>query len=428
MLDIELLKMMKYKVLYKQLFSIVHSTPMDDKTNKMIEGFGKYFELFPDQDRVNMQVFGPRFAKWYPEISRNKEVMAVYVGIMRNAHKDSPESIQAGITQELHEVRLATTMANIATQWDQGNVQNLYGKIHEEVSIYKLAVGVKDEGWIDTPMSILLAEMGEDNGLRWRLACMNARLRGLMGGDFIVAGARPDAGKTSLIADWVSYFAPQLPPDRGVLWLNNEGFGKRIKPRIYQAALGFTLMQMREANENNTLEHLYAEAVGAWDRIKVKDIHGYNTGQVELLFEKFHPGLVVFDMIDNVRGFGDAARNDLMLEKMYQWARETGVEYDHITIATSQISADGEGLQYPTMDMLKDSKTGKQGAADLQIMMGRVNDPSNPWMRYIGMPKNKLRKDGAPASQGDAVFFNASKSRFEELPEDVAATGGMEDL
>jgi len=424
LLDIELLKMMKYRPMYRQLFSIVHATSMDEKTNRMIEGFGKYFELFPEQDRVNMTVFGPRFAKWYPDIARNRELMALYVGIMRNAHKDSPPDISAGIAQELHEVRLATTMANIATQWDQGNLTDLYDKIRDEVSVYKLAVGIKDEGWIDTPISVLLGEMGDNSGLTWRLPCMNIRIRGLREGDFVIVAARPDAGKTSFIADLVTHMAPQLPADRPVLWLNNEGFGKRIIPRMYQAALNYSMRDMIQANQDKRLEDEYAKCIGGLDRIRVKDIHGYNTGQVELLFERFKPGLVIFDMIDNVSGFGDSARNDLMLARMYQWAREAGVEYGHATIATSQVSGDGDGLQYPAQHMLKDSKTGKQGAADLMLMLGKVNDPTNAWMRYIGMPKNKLRIDGAPSTAGDAVFFNAAKSRFEELPEDVAKTGG----
>ena len=39
------------------------------------------------------------------------------------------------------------------------------------------------------------------------------------------------------------------------------------------------------------------------------------------------------------------------------------------------ISADGDGVSYPTLPQLKDSKTGKQGAADLIITLSSLNDP-----------------------------------------------------
>lgn len=423
MLDIELLKMMKYKAQFKKLISIVHPASMDEKTNKMIEGYGKYFLMFPEQERVDMKVFGPRFMHWFPEVARSVETSATYIGIMRQAHQNSPNDISDGIAQELHEARLATDIGALSQKWDAGDCPELLASVNSMISVFKRATSVKEEGWIDTPIGVILNDMGETAGLRWRLDCMNARIRGLVDGDFVVVGARPDAGKTSFVADVTAYMAPQLISTRPILWLNNEGFGKRIIPRIYQAALNLTMTQMHKYNKENKLESMYEKQVGSMDRIRVKDIHGFNIGQVEQLFEFHRPGLVVLDMIDNIKGFGDAPRTDLVLERMYQWARECGVTYGHITIATSQISADGEGLQYPTMDMLKDSKTGKQGAADLQIMLGKVNDPASQWLRYIGMPKNKLRVDGAPGSTGDCVYFNAGVSRYEPLPEDIPDTG-----
>ena len=46
------------------------------------------------------------------------------------------------------------------------------------------------------------------------------------------------------------------------------------------------------------------------------------------------------------------------------------------------------------MHALKDSKTGKQGAADLIIMIGKSADPTMPNDRFISTPKNKLSAGG----------------------------------
>jgi replicative DNA helicase len=119
---------------------------------------------------------------------------------------------------------------------------------------------------------------------------------------------------------------------------------------------------------------------------------------VEDAIEQLKPGLVIFDMIDNISFVGSKkdARTDQVLESMYQWARTLGVKYDFPVIACSQVSAEAE-LQsetqcYPAQHMLKDSKTGKQGAADLMIMIGKSADPACANKRYISTPKNKLAK------------------------------------
>jgi len=121
-------------------------------------------------------------------------------------------------------------------------------------------------------------------------------------------------------------------------------------------------------------------------------------------------------MVDNIKFGGSALnggqRTDQILEAQYQWARMMAVKHDTPVIATSQISADGDGLQYPTLPMLKDSKTGKQGAADAIITLGAVNDPAYSGSRFIGTTKNKLRRQGAPASPQCEVVFDGERARL----------------
>jgi replicative DNA helicase len=124
---------------------------------------------------------------------------------------------------------------------------------------------------------------------------------------------------------------------------------------------------------------------------------------VEQVIEDVDPSLVIFDMIDNIEFKGKTregrdARTDQILETQYQWARKLGVKYGHPVIATSQVSAEVEQQAttqcYPPMHALKDSKTGKQGAADLIIMIGKSAEPTMPNDRFISTPKNKLSTGG----------------------------------
>jgi replicative DNA helicase len=146
------------------------------------------------------------------------------------------------------------------------------------------------------------------------------------------------------------------------------------------------------------------------------DIHDFYSYEVEDIMRRCPPGLVVFDMVDNIKFSGNASnggqRTDQVLEAMYQWSRLMAVKYDTPVIANSQISADGDGLTFPTLSMLKDSKTGKQGAADAIITLGSSNDPFYEKTRWIGLTKNKLARTGQPKSPQAEVLFDGDRGRL----------------
>jgi replicative DNA helicase len=218
---------------------------------------------------------------------------------------------------------------------------------------------------------------------------------------------------------------------RSILWLNNEGPGKRIIVRNFQAAIGehgSTLEELHKLNVpsgdkyKTKIRSEYVKALGGRPGVlRVFDIHGYNNMEVEDLIRNYKPALVIFDMVDNI-SFGGAVNNngqrtDQLLEAMYQWARFMGVKYDTAVIATSQISADGDGMQFPTLPMLKDSKTGKQGAADVIITLGAVNDDMLKHSRWIGTTKNKKVRTGMPSSPRVEVLIDGDRARFKEAPQ-----------
>jgi replicative DNA helicase len=241
-------------------------------------------------------------------------------------------------------------------------------------------------------------------------------MRRLRPGDFGIIAGRPDKGKTTFLTSEVTYFAPQLPADRNIIWLNNEGPGKRIIPRLYQSALNYSMTDMKEKHAAGVLVDQYRSAVSRLDKIRIIDVHGFNTGNIEAILEESNPGVIIYDMIDNIKGFGGEARTDLALEEMYKWARERSVKYDCIGLATSQISNDGDGMQFPTLGMLKDSKTGKQGACDFQLMIGASNDQNLSGMRYLSLPKNKLRRPDGASDPRAEVIFDGTRARYRDIP------------
>jgi replicative DNA helicase len=414
MIDIVLLRIMKYQSEFRKLIRAIPTTSLDPKTKALLDDFGKYFDKFKEHEKIDLQVFLPRFKSWHPGM--DPEVLNSYIGILRNIQPDVDDQTKVGIVGDLYEADAAMRIANVCAQYESGDLDApLPDMISSIVDAYKMNIGARSANWNDTDIGYLLQEDLTNEGVKWRLKCLNESMRPMRGGDFGIIAGRPDKGKTTFLSSEVTFMAPQLADDRNVIWLNNEGMSGRIVKRLYQSALGVSITELVKLNEQKKLRKMYEEKVGRIDRIRVFDIHGMHVGQVEAIIEQSNPGVILYDMIDNIRGFGNEARTDLQLEEMYKWARERSVKYDAIGLATSQISADGDGLQFPTLSMLKDSKTGKQGACDFQLMIGASNQAELEYSRFLSLPKNKLRRDGAPGDPHCEVKFEPTKARYEDI-------------
>lgn len=414
MIDIILLRIMQSRDEHAILKPMVPESALSKETVALLKDFDRYFTDYPSHEKLDLLTFMTQFPKWHPGITEDR--VREFARIMQNvighpADDDQKANMMSWLADEDVQARLTNALA----EYNEGELENLPHVLEGIMDSYRRSRGIKQIKHIDTPIRELLKEDTNNEGLKWRLRCLRESMRPLRGGDFGIIAARPDQGKTSFLASEASYMAPQLPPDRNVLWLNNEGPGKRIIPRVWQATLNLTIREMVEFDRADKLEELYLQTMQRFDKIRVVDIHGLNNSQVEMIIEANNAGIIIYDMIDNIGGFGDAARTDIKLEAMYQWARERSVKYDAIGLATSQISAEGHGLRFPGLSMLKDSKTGKQGACDFQLMIGSVEDPMMRMARFIGLPKNKMRLPDGPASPDAEVVFDGLRSRYKDV-------------
>ena len=405
----------------------------------MVADFGKYFDNFPDCNTIPLT---GEFSTWFTLQHRTvkEEDMAVYRQMFRQCAAEPTDEVKSFVVGKLLEANLCVLVADIADRWTRGDEVNIGSALRSLIDNY--------DADVERKVKIPFVEIGDNlfkdavnhAGLTWRLDCLNMSMRPLRAGDFGILAARPDAGKTSFIADSITYMAPQIPgyfynPNRPIIWFNNEGPGDRIQERIIQAALGLPASKLVELQKGGKLWDHYAERIGGdLLRIRVLDVHGYKSWQIEEIIKQMNPALCVFDMIDNIKFDGEVLnggqRTDQVLEGMYQWARELAVRYKLIALATSQVSADGEGLAYPTLGMLKDSKTGKQGAADFIIVLGKKSEVMYENIRFVGLTKNKLHVEGQKRSPHAEVVFAATEGRFyslKEIPLNVSANDGRGD-
>lgn len=399
---------------YNKLKDMIPAANLDPQAVAIIADFGKYFEKFPTHNAVDMTTFLPRFKAWHPKMTDEK--FNSFKAMLLNTVQEPDEDQRRNILAELSELELMTKLANLAEEFQQGDLADAFDAVTQTMDGFRQRTGRRSIQYIDTPIDELLQDEFDDTGVEWRLDCLNRSMRRLRPGDFGIVAGRPDKGKTSFISSEITYMASQLPPDRNIVWLNNEGPGKRIIPRLYQSALNISMVEMKERLTAGTLVNEYRAAIGGrLDKIRIVDIHGYATGHVEAILEESNPGIIIYDMIDHIKGFGDQARTDLVLEQMYIWARERSVKYDCIGLATSQISNDGDGMQFPTLGMLKDSKTGKQGACDFQLMIGASNDVGLAGSRFISLPKNKLRRPDGASDPRAEVIFDGTRARYRDI-------------
>jgi replicative DNA helicase len=430
-LDTTVLALLRHRERYDRLFRSVPIRALEPAVGVILADYGAYFKEFPDAKVIES---GP-FLFWMRGFRRadmKDDVAAVIGALLKRAEEPIDLGTEAGMLKRLAAAAAAMDLVALVERFNAGEDVDLRTETEHLMDTYDQQVvrQVKNPQVLDDINELLKAE-ANDTGLHWRLPCLNRHIKPLVGGDFIIVAGRPDKGKTTFLSSELTYMAAQIDAiypwetedeRRSILWFNNEGPGKRIVVRNFQAAIGehgSTMEDLVKYSADGSIKAKYAEALGGrGGTLRVMDIHGMWNHEVEELIRRFKPAVVVFDMIDNIQFGGGAANNgqrtDQLLEAMYQWARMIGVKYDCVVIATSQISADGDGQQYPTLPMLKDSKTGKQGAADVIVTIGTVNDPMLENSRYIGTTKNKKVRTGRSASPKQEVQFCGDRARYVE--------------
>lgn len=441
-MDHALLQIMRDRKKFYQLKRMLNPKAVDTHTMAILNAYDAFFKL--DEDCLTIPV-SDGFQSWFFLVKGEKlgaEAKAILSAIFRQAEKEPSEIAKKLIVKQILQADLAVKSTDIMDRYHAGEDIDPAHELNAVFNAYNIAMESQSKAFEFVELNEDLFHEDQNNeGLQPRWPCLQMFMRPWRGGDFLIFAARPDSGKTSAIADNITYMAPQVaasnaaryvewesddkateedkPKPRCILWLNNEGPGKRILKRVVQAAFGIPMSQIIEKQVAGSLWSEYEILMGG-DRhiIKVKDIHGWSAGMVEELIKAVNPALVVYDMIDNIQftnGLSNGGtRTDQLLEAMYAWGRNMAVIYDHVGMATSQTSADAAELSYPLMHMLKDSKTGKQGACDAIIMMGnKEEDASQETVRWISTPKNKLSIEGMGKSPRAEVIFEYSTSRFQ---------------
>lgn len=199
-------------------------------------------------------------------------------------------------------------------------------------------------------------------------------------GDFTVTH------NTTFLASEGTFMAAQLPSDKGVLWINNEEQGNKVRRRIVQAAIGWTVREMDEDFPAALAE--YEQVVGNREKILVFDRAKVHTKDVETLCQRHNVGLVIFDQLRKVHGFEQEAEHERQT-LLYNWARELAKEHAPV-INVTQAGAEGADQKWLGMEAIYGAKC---LAPDTEVLM---YDGSTKLAKDVELGDSVMGMDSTP--------------------------------
>ena len=416
MIDLTLLRILKYREQFDKVARYIPAEAMSKKTNAIIKDIGKYFET-TEETVIDFSSFRSLFFSAYHKNLKEDDIK-FYNTLLTNMEADVPDAVKKNIINALLELKMATRIASDIDEYQAGEEIDIVNAVFSTSQQTKLALERTvsfDKSTFED--SSLEEGLSDDVGYDWCLPMLNKVYRKIQGGDATIVAARPGKGKTTFLCQQNAAMAKTMPKTKTIVWLNNESRRQKIMSRQIQAALGKTDKELHKMKQDGTLKDAYITEMGSASRVEIYDIHGKDHGYIEEILETYGPdgiGAIVFDMLDKVKmPMPQGTREDQRLEELYTWGRELGVFYNCPTFPTSQISVEGAGLLFPAEHMLKDSKTGKQGACDNILMLGSSEDPMILNTRGISMAKEKIKRAGEDHLQGE-VLFDADIGRYIE--------------
>lgn len=383
-----------YSIIYKLLLVVNDLHSLNKEQDYSVDTFEVFFfNSYPalkDKDRTD-----------YEEIFNKIRTL------------DVSEEMAIELLETHRRQSIATSIGFVALDVAEGK-KEFESLLYEIDKANQLKTDIKDNiSYVSDDLEVLLASTIKGKGLQFRLKTLRKMFGSLRQGDFGFIFARPEVGKTTMLASEISNFISQT--DKPLVWFSNEESGAKIMLRIYQAYFNKTIVEIM-GNVPFYKKRFQEETEG---RVKIYDNGSIHKGTVEKICEQLQPSLIIFDSIDKLKGWKDD-RDDLVYKEIYQWAREMAKTYCPV-IGVCHASAGAEGKKYLEMDDVAYAKTAKQGEADWILGLGATHNVGEEYVRYLHAPKNKLMGDEDMMEElrhgKQSVVIKPEHARFEDIIE-----------
>lgn len=365
---------------------LIQNHSVQNETKQVLTDIEVYFDKFPERESFTWA----EFSQWFLVVQHpmyGEDLVAKYRAYFSGMAEDLNEDVVQDIVDSFLKRSFCTEVADIADEVATGSEEYGVEDVLALVDEYQQGLAALDEDLDEWDMESLLTSTIGDGGYTWPLHELNQSLGPVRQGDLILIGARPNAGKTSLIAHCLTHMASQIEDDRPILWHCNEEMGKRVRLRVIQAALGWTTDEIK-SNWETAMEQ-YCAAVNGKHRIIIWHQPDASIYDLEQKCMKLNPAIIVSDQLRKVGGFEGAGTDVQRLAKLFAKARVMAAKYAPF-FCVHQLDATAEGVLYPGPETLHGSKTDIQGDLDVQLLIGKDTSPGMEHVRGLSIVKNKL--------------------------------------
>lgn len=427
MIDLILLQVLKDKEQYDILRPSVRDHLVADTTLTLIRDYAAYFKHY-ETTEINWDMF-PSWFRTQRHPTMKADDFEFYEKLFLRLAETPDPKLAETLKQDLQALDFATRITNSANDLLDGKIDSKHfiSGVQERLEkAIEAQEATAEVPWDTSSLGEVAKSLSYDDGLKFRLNCLDQSCGSLHAGRLVVVGAYTDSGKSSILSDqFMANFSLQSATikgkwysDRPIMYFNNEGSSGNIKLMCHQALLNSPADRIQrnpDGAEEATLKRLQGKEL-----MHVVPAQGMTIQEIERIVRKFKPCCVIIDMLDNVPSYYDAeGTSDQRFRMLYDHFRQMAVKYDFVAVATSQCTGDANGVERIPLHMMAGSRVAKQSTADLVIMLGKSLQAGKQHSRYIHTPKNKLQSR-VPHANRDTdceVIFDGERRRFKD-PED----------
>lgn len=394
-LEAALLSALSSKANYELYHDSLNPKRFSDSTNIMLQAYDKYFAECA-HDVIDWGVFLLKFSeKWHRDFSET-DIEYYRSQVIPKVQTVSDVDTNSAIADIIYK----QTGEDIIKHVNSGNAISAITDIVDNYESLRSQFVTTSDTECFTIDELDFAVLDKSLGIPYFLPSLQAGLGGMTKGQFVVIAADSNVGKSAfVIGQAVRAFVGlhETKNDRPILYFNSEGTLEDVQVRF----LSYLYAKQYPGGFEDVFANIdaikddYKETYNT-KNFKLLPLVGSGLGFIQKKIKMYNPSLVIIDILDTLAKEEDASS----LKKLYDGLRLLSNQTCPIigtTQAGDQSYLDREtnekkNRQWLDSKSLYGSKTGKSGAADTMIMIGRDSNPQST-LRYICTTKKKRGKD-----------------------------------
>jgi len=308
--------------------------------------------------------------------------------ILDDIHAYAPigKDVASDVLEKLWQQEIGRRIADMGLAMMEGKPE----KIHE----IKDLIEKSEDGFVHddevmpvtTDVEELLQYVSNEDCWEFNVPSLSKTVRGGKGGEFMIAFARPEIGKTAFYVSLATSPNGFCSQGADVHIITNEEPARRTMLRAVSAYTGYSSEQIYMNRQNATQKFTEIS-----QNLTMVDNVDASIEWLNKYCATKKPDILIVDQLDKINVAGTFARTDEKLREIYLKFREICKRHDLFGIGISQASADAENKTNVTYAMMENSKTGKAAEADLIVGIGKSDiTDNNDSRRYLTISKNKL--------------------------------------